>query len=348
MSIKRAPRPESNFYILDKAISENKQLSFAGRGLLVFLLGKPDHWVVSVQNLINETAKAVGKKSGREHVYALLRELETVGYLSRERVRADGGEFGHTDYVVSEHPVPASPMPPDPNKPNSADQEEGDAPDRASAPSPDTENPYVVTPHTDSPYTGKPYTGKPDTANPTLVSIEGLVRTEDSARTDLKVAPGVETPARTGEVVSESSSQSEPHPADQPRVAIPDDMPGPKDTNAKTYRAWANYAITYRKRYHAWPIWNAKVAGQMGQLVERLGADMAPKVAAYYLRIGSDYYIRRFHSVGTLLADCEGIATQMATGTQMTSTKARQMDGAQAQLSSLDEAKRLMRERRNA
>lgn len=198
------------------------------------------------------------------------------------------------------------------------------------------------------PDTAKPDTGYPDTVNPTQVSIEGLVKTEDSARTDFKVAPGVETPALTGEVVAEDSNQPHPQPADQPRVAIPDDMPGPKDTNAKTYRAWANYAITYRKRYHTWPIWNAKVAGQMGQLVDRLGADMAPKVAAYYLHIGSDYYIRRYHSVGTLLTDCEGIATQMATGTQMTSTKARQMDGAQAQLSSLDEAKRLMRERRNA
>lgn len=129
---------------------------------------------------------------------------------------------------------------------------------------------------------------------------------------------------------------------DQPRIAIPDDMPGPKDQGAKTFKPWANYAMTYRRRYGVWPIWNAKTAGQFGQLVDRVGADLAPGVAAYYLSINSQYYVTKGHPAGLLLADCETIAMQMQTGQQMTATRARQMDGTQANASAADEAKRLL------
>lgn len=107
MSIRRAPRPESNFYVLDKRISEDTRLSWAARGLLVYLLGKPDHWQVSVQHLINQT-KAAAKRTGRDGTYGLLKELEIAGYLRRTQQR-EAGTFGHTDYIVSEVPHTESP-----------------------------------------------------------------------------------------------------------------------------------------------------------------------------------------------------------------------------------------------
>jgi len=55
MSIIRAPRPEANFYMLNKAISDDPRLSWAARGLLIYLLGKPDHWKVSPAHLRGET-----------------------------------------------------------------------------------------------------------------------------------------------------------------------------------------------------------------------------------------------------------------------------------------------------
>lgn len=108
MSIRRAPRPESNFYLLDKRISEDKRLSWGARGMLIFLLGKPDHWEVSVANLINETAGSA-KKSGRDAVYGMLKELESAGYLSRDKARSKGGEFGGVDYIVHESPLTEKP-----------------------------------------------------------------------------------------------------------------------------------------------------------------------------------------------------------------------------------------------
>lgn len=149
------------------------------------------------------------------------------------------------------------------------------------------------------------------------------------------VAPDDESPVAAGNVVAIRST-------DEPRCELPADMPGPKDPNAKTFKAWANYAMAYRRRYRVFPIWNKKTAGQLGQLVDRVGKELAPAVAAYYLSMNSQFYVTKSHPVGLMLADCEAIATQMQTGSQMTQTRARQMDSTQSNLSNVDEAKRLL------
>lgn len=133
MSIIRGPRPDGNFYILDKKISEDKRLSWAGRGLLVYLLGKPNHWQVSVQALVNEI-KASPKPTGRDATWSLLRELIEAGYCTRHQVRKADGTLGEMDYTISED--------------------------------------SSLHPLTDSPCTAYPCTGEPCTANPTQVSID--------------------------------------------------------------------------------------------------------------------------------------------------------------------------------
>lgn len=100
MSIIRGKRPQSNYYVLNRNISEDKRLGWSARGLLVYLLGKPDNWKVSVAALVNETAEA-GTKSGRDTVYKLLNELIEAGYIERRQV-SNAGRFGGIDYIVSE------------------------------------------------------------------------------------------------------------------------------------------------------------------------------------------------------------------------------------------------------
>lgn len=108
MSIKRSPRPESCFYILNKSISEDKKLSWGARGMLVYLLGKPDNWTVSLKQLENET-KDSGKHSGRDAVRALVSELITVGYLKVEQSRTESGHFDKANYTVYETPCTENP-----------------------------------------------------------------------------------------------------------------------------------------------------------------------------------------------------------------------------------------------
>jgi len=139
MSIIRVARPQSNFYILDKRISEDRGLSWAARGLLIFLLGKPDHWKVSVEHLRKETQTSA-KPSGRDAIYAMLTELINNGYVKRELAKGDGGTLAGYDYYVFDDPVTL-----------------GAAEDLPCTAFPDTAEPDTVEPYT---------------ANPTLVSID--------------------------------------------------------------------------------------------------------------------------------------------------------------------------------
>ncbi|UNM17303.1 phage replication protein [Pseudomonas sp. ArH3a] len=125
-----------------------------------------------------------------------------------------------------------------------------------------------------------------------------------------------------------------------PRVEIPADMPGPKDQTCKTFKAWANYAMAYRKRYQCWPVWNAAAGGILGKLVDRLGIEVAHSVAAYYLTINDARIVNDCHSLNNLIAKAEAYHTQWATGRQMNSRTARQIEDTQANVNAAQEASR--------
>ena len=162
------------------------------------------------------------------------------------------------------------------------------------------------------------------------------------------VAPGASPAAADGDYLSadEPTPHTSQETADDLLARIPADMPGTRDPNAKTFKPWANYACAYRARYGTWPVWNQKTAGQVSQLVSRVGEERAPKVAAFYLKLNNQFYTSRLHPVSMLLQDCESIATQLATGQQVTQAKARQVDSTQSNLSNAEEAKRLLAARR--
>jgi DNA-binding PadR family transcriptional regulator len=135
---------------------------------------------------------------------------------------------------------------------------------------------------------------------------------------------------------------------DAPRVEIPADMPGPKDQSCKTFKVWANYAMAYRKRYSTWPVWNAKVGGQLGQLVDRLGVDVAHHVAAHFLKTSDAAVLRKCHSLNELLANAESYHTQWVTGQRINGATARQMERTEANVSAAEQAAQLVLAKRQA
>ncbi|AOS74401.1 replication protein [Pseudomonas fluorescens] len=153
------------------------------------------------------------------------------------------------------------------------------------------------------------------------------------------------TPQATAKVVT---GQVVPFVPQQPRVEIPADMPGPKDQTCKTFKVWANYAMAYRKRYSAWPVWNAKVGGQLGQLVDRLGADVAHHVAAHFLKTSDAAVLRKCHSLNELLANAESYHTQWVTGQRVNGTTARQMERTEANHSAAEQAAQMVLAKRQA
>ena len=109
MTIIRSPEKiTTGFLIADKRNTENKKLSWGARGLLVFLLGKPDNWSVVIEHLIDQT-KESAKPTGRDGVYSLLNELIAAGYIVRSQSRIKG-KMSSYDYIVYSSPQHNEPL----------------------------------------------------------------------------------------------------------------------------------------------------------------------------------------------------------------------------------------------
>lgn len=98
---------------------------------------------------------------------------------------------------------------------------------------------------------------------------------------------------------------------------------------SKSGFAWNAYAAAYRLRYGTDPVRNSKANKILCLLVDRLGADEAPQVAAWYVRHQGAWYVRNGHSLDQLLKDAEKLRTEWATGNSVTESQARQADRTQ-------------------
>ena len=87
---------------------------------------------------------------------------------------------------------------------------------------------------------------------------------------------------------------------------------------AKSTETWNAYGKEYTERYGAEPVRNARTNALCCQLVDRLGATDAPLVAGWYVWLDNNWYANRGHSLAALVADCEKIRTEWATGRQIT------------------------------
>ena len=117
-TIRRAARRQ-RYLIVDQSAVEDSRLSWAARGLLAYLLSRPDDWRVYVSDLIKRG------NLGRDGIYSLLRELRNTGYLHYQRRRDKQGRMRGGTYTVSELPVPHPALPdtaePDPVPPDTAE-----------------------------------------------------------------------------------------------------------------------------------------------------------------------------------------------------------------------------------
>lgn len=99
----------------------------------------------------------------------------------------------------------------------------------------------------------------------------------------------------------------------------------------RTGPVWAAYSTAMRDRYGEPPTRNAKVNGQLSQLVTRLGEDAAP-VAAFYVNHSAAWYATKGHQIGPLLADAEKLHLEWRTGRQINATTARIEERSEANL----------------
>ena len=60
---------------IDNRLLTDSSLSFCARGLMCFLLSKPNEWVLVKENLINSSP------AGSTRINSMLRELQEAGYV---------------------------------------------------------------------------------------------------------------------------------------------------------------------------------------------------------------------------------------------------------------------------
>lgn len=94
----RTPKRD-RYTIISKVPLEDVRLSWKARGLLSYLLSKPDNWTVVVSHLVKEAP------DGRDSVFAGLKELEQAGYIRRDKTRGTVGRFDGVSTEVFEEPT---------------------------------------------------------------------------------------------------------------------------------------------------------------------------------------------------------------------------------------------------
>ena len=66
---------ELNSFVIDKDFLEDERLSFTAKGILTYLLSKPDDCQVTVADLANHSG------DGENTIYSGLNELKDYGYI---------------------------------------------------------------------------------------------------------------------------------------------------------------------------------------------------------------------------------------------------------------------------
>lgn len=85
------------FTTIDRETINDERLSFRARGLLAWLLDKPDDWTTDSTRIAADTTE------GRDAIRTTLKELEIHGYLVREKYQNNLGHWV-TSWTVFERP----------------------------------------------------------------------------------------------------------------------------------------------------------------------------------------------------------------------------------------------------
>lgn len=84
--------------IPNQLLNDNK-LKWKDKGLLAYLLSKPEGWKLQIQDILNRSP------DGKDSVYNTLKNLIKHGYCLREDLRDHSGKLCGVEYSISDSPV---------------------------------------------------------------------------------------------------------------------------------------------------------------------------------------------------------------------------------------------------
>jgi hypothetical protein len=170
-------------------------------------------------------------------------------------------------------------------------------------------------------YAGRYLSNKYRTSN--LKKLKAIYKLHRSAS---RTVSGQTTVCPKSDNLPNQPDLTRPDPPNQPnqeKKQISREVTTSTGTSVKTWKA---YAEAYRNRYGVEPVRNKSVNSMLCKLVEKLGAEEAPAVAAFYVTHQGQFYVAKMHPVNLLVADAEKLRTEWATGRQVTNGYAAQVD----------------------
>lgn len=99
MATFRAIKESGNFVTVHKNFIHDNNLTFKAKGILLYLLSRPDDWRIYESEILKHT------RDGKDSLKSGIKELEEVGYVARTRKRNDKGHLNGYEYLVYEHPI---------------------------------------------------------------------------------------------------------------------------------------------------------------------------------------------------------------------------------------------------
>ncbi len=141
---------DNPFVMVDRRPVENPEMSFKAKGILTYLLSRPDNWEVNLPDLLKHST------DGADSIRTGLRELRKAGHARLVPHRNEARQVVKWVYEVYEQQIP---------------QDQRDSLGKRKQPKPDRENPHLANaPEARSGFstTGKATTGKSDPNNTEL------------------------------------------------------------------------------------------------------------------------------------------------------------------------------------
>ena len=97
--IVRSARPHLNYSVIHNHLIEDHRLSWKARGMLIYLLSKPDHWRTTIAHLASVSPEGI------HAVRTGMKELALYGYVKHLRKQNPNGQWS-TQTVVFDRPQP--------------------------------------------------------------------------------------------------------------------------------------------------------------------------------------------------------------------------------------------------
>ena len=155
-----------NFTVVHNTFINDHDVDWDGKGMLLYMLSKPDRWKFSIKGLATQT------KSGEHKVSSILKNLKEAGYLKMQRERSENGSFTEMVYYYSDEPIFKTDEEDNSEKNNADTQFEPHCENRNMGddiPEKKVENevqPHCGFPDVDNPDVGNPNVGNSDLDNP--------------------------------------------------------------------------------------------------------------------------------------------------------------------------------------